>query len=276
MVRPGGAGFPCGVREEPDHVPDWREEAAYEPLLPVARAGFAWEWLRRDPAYRAAAGAALARRSEEGGASAGADEAAARWGLHAFEAADLDARSARPLWRREALPFVLDAEAADDGGREDRVDIASAGRLATLAVDPAGREHLLLSDGCRSIRLDIVSGSVRAGPVMLRYRLAGLSGVAAPLRVLRQLVALCRDGDFSAALHPREQRAHRWILMLRAQDALAAGAGQREIAAHLLAREAMGQRWRVEAPGQRSRAQRLVREARRMAAGGYLALLGGP
>ena len=273
MARAGGARFPCRVREEPGHIPDWRDEAAYAPLLAVDRPGFAWEWLRRDCAYREAAGAAMARKNVEWGYCAEAAGTAARFGLHGFEAASFDARSARPLWRREVFPFVLEAEAVEEGALEDRIDLARIARLASLVRDAGGREHLLLSDGCRSIRLDIVSGSVRSGPVVLRYRLAGLSRVAAPLLVLRRLLALLRTGDFSASLHPREQRAARWILMLRAQDALAAGAGQREIAAHLLAREAMGQRWRVEAPSLRSRAQRLVREARRMVAGGYLSLL---
>lgn len=33
--------------------PDWRDVAAYDYLKPVCRQGFAWEWLRRGPAYRA-------------------------------------------------------------------------------------------------------------------------------------------------------------------------------------------------------------------------------
>ena len=61
--------------------------------------------------------------------------------------------------------------------------------------------------------------------------------------------------------------------MLRASDALAAGAAQREIAAVLLNAEAEVERWRVIAPTLRARAQRLVRAARRMAAGGYRSLL---
>ena len=61
--------------------------------------------------------------------------------------------------------------------------------------------------------------------------------------------------------------------MLRARDALAAGADQREIAAELLSAEADEPRWRSRSPSTGSRAQRLVRGARRMSAGGYLQLL---
>lgn len=240
-------------------TPDWKDEDAYAPLLDVDRSGFAWEWLRRDRCYRKAAGG----------------EEAAQWGLHAFEAPDRDAIAARPVWRREVFPFVLEADATADGAEDDRFNLERLARFATLLTGEAGAEHLLLSDGRRSIRIDIAEGTLRAEPVLLRYRLAGLTGVQAPLLVLRQLLALWRAGDFSAALHPPERRAARWALVLRASDALAAGASQREIAEYLLGREAAQRRWRVEASSLRSRAQRLVREARRMADGGYRDLLAG-
>lgn len=55
--------------------PNWRDPAAYRQasLLPVA--DLAWEFLRRDPAYRKAYTAAIRRSPET------ADEVAQRWGL---------------------------------------------------------------------------------------------------------------------------------------------------------------------------------------------------
>ena len=244
----------------------------YAPLLRAGRSGFAWEWLRRDLAYVEASRAARQGGRRE---TTVADPRAARWGLHAFEAPDRPVPAARPVWRREFFPYVLQAEADDAGGAAERLDLERLGALATPVIDGGGCEHLLLSDGQRSIRIDILSGTLRAGPVRLRYRLSGLAGVEPPLLALRQLLALWRTGTFSAALHPSERRAARWILALRAHDALAAGCSQREIALRLLGSEAAGPRWRIEASSLRSRAQRLVREARRQAAGGYLSLVGG-
>lgn len=249
---------------------DWRDAAAYAPLLQVGRSGFAWEWLRRDQSYRAAA---VKEAWESPEHIVRANPAAARWGLHAFEAPDRSAIAARPVWRHEISPFVLEADAADAGDDDERLDLERLEHYVTLVPDPGGTEHLLLSDGSRSIRVDIVSGTLRAGPALLRYRLAGFR-IAKPLLVLRQLLALCRSGQFSAVLHPREQRAARWILLLRAHDALVAGASQRDIAERLLGLELTG-RWRLQASSLRSRAQRLVREARRMAAEGYVSLLNG-
>ena len=263
------------MRSNQGQTPDWRDAEAYAPLLQVGRPGFAWEWLRRNDSYREAAERALqAKVSGRAGLIAGAQEGAEQWGLHAFEAPERDAIAARPVWRRDMLSYVLEADAVDEGEGEDRFDIARLRHLATLIKDGAA-ERLLLSDGRRALRVDVVSGTLGSGPVLLRYRLAGMSRLEAPLLVLRQVLALWRTGQFSRVLHRPEQRAMRWIMLLRTHDALAAGASQRDIAVALLGREAADRRWRVEASSLRSRAQRLVRDARRMAGGYYLTLLGG-
>lgn len=262
------------MRSNRGQTQDWRDAEAYAPLLQVGRPGFAWEWLRRNDRYREAAARAL-KAEASGTARLVGDphQGAERWGLHAFEAPELDAIAARPVWRREMLPYVLEADAVDEGGGEDRFDIGRLSHLATLIRDRAA-EHLLLSDGRRALRIDIVSGTLGGGPALLRYRLAGLSRIEAPLLVLRQVLTLWRTGQFSRGLHRPERRAARWILLLRTHDALAAGAGQREIAGELVGRQAAARHWRVEASSLRSRAQRLVREARRMAVGGYSSLFG--
>ena len=107
----------------------------------------------------------------------------------------------------------------------------------------------------------------------LRYLIEGIVAAEAPLRTLRRFLALCRTGSFACSLHSGERRAHRWILILRARDAIAAGAPQREIADVLLSRRASGPGWRSSDPSLRAQAQRLVRAARSFAAGSYLTLL---
>jgi hypothetical protein len=176
---------------------------------------------------------------------------------------------ARPLWTKEHCSQVLQASADQEGPEADRLDLRRFKELATVYRSASEIEHLLLSDGRRSIRIDIVRGSLEAGPARLRYRLTGFAAVEAPLLVLRRLVALRRNGRFSPPLHPREARAARWVLVLRAHDALAAGATQRDIAARMLSGEAEDPRWRLASPTVRSRAQRLVRAARETAGEGY-------
>ena len=251
-------------------LPDWRDPDGYAALRRAEPAAFAWEWLRRDPRYRAAAVGAPRWRGFSSPRVQKADPAAAPWGLHAFEDPGLAACAARPVWRRERYARVLVAGAERAGSSQDRFDLARFAGL-TSVVRAADGEHLLVSDGATSLRLDIVSGSLLEGPVRLSYRLAGFAALRGPLETLHALLRLSRTGRL--APRPVRHRNRRLILLLRATDALRAGATQRELAAGLLSAEAERARWRAEAPSLRLRAQRLVKGARAMAGGGYRVLL---
>ncbi len=266
MVRPCSGRCRPAMRSGERFRPDWRDWQAYAPLLAAERPLLAWEWLRRDETYRCAAIASNSRGPKAGEFAA----APQRWGLHAFEPPDLVVPRARPVWRLEVHPYVLPVEAAGDSG-DDCFDL---GRLAPLCSVVSDRsEHLLICDGLRSIRIDILAGSIKEGRVRFRYLIAGFEAAEKPLLTLRRLLALYRTGRISVPVRTSDARMRRHILMLRACDALAAGATQREIAAELLDRDARLDRWRVWAPGLRSRVQRLVRCARVMESGGYRSLL---
>ncbi len=241
-------------------VADWKDAQAYAPLLAADRSIFAWEWLRREPAYRAAA---VAARGERGAAAAGA------WGLQRFEDPDLAAPASRPLWHSEAHRQVLRSRALPVSAPQDAVDLGTLSAVATVARSRHGREHWLFSDGLRAIRLDVDEGSAVHGPVELHYRLFGRASLRGALLALRRLAALLDTGRFQGSLHAPERKAHRWILALRASDALAAGATQREVAAELLSDRAGEARWRVDEASLRSQVQRLMRAARGMTGGGY-------
>jgi hypothetical protein len=257
------------VQAECSSWPDWRDAAAYAPLLDADRSLFAWEWLRRDPEYRAAAEAALPEGARTGQAPSGAE----RFGLVAFEAPDLTVPEARPMWRSDVYRFVLPVDVRRGVvSAVNTIDVARLRDLARILAD-GGAEHLLLSDGLRSIRLDGQSGAFTSGPVCLLYAIEGLVTAERPLLTLRRYLALCRTGRFSRSLHPREVRARRWIRMLRAHDGLVAGADQREIAEALLSSSVAKPRWRSRESSVRSQAQRLVRSAQASAAGGYRRLL---
>ncbi len=236
----------------PVWLPDWRDVAAYR-FERLDRAGFAWEWLRRDPAYREAAGFAGPRENGD------ADAAAAQWGLVRFEPAEFAAPAARPLWRAandcEALAadMLMPAE-----GQGAALPLAQLGHLCTRS-DAPGVAHILLCDGWRRLRIDL-HGVFDPGPPVPRWRLTGLA-IQPQLRSLRRLVSLARSGLFASRLWPCDPRVRRWILALRAHDALVAGEGTRAIAM-LLGGEVRGPRWRIADPSLRLRAQRLVALAR--------------
>ena len=231
---------------------DWRDPAAYTALHGCGRPVFAWEWLRRSPAYRAAC------HMYDNAALRSCD--AAHFGLHRFEAPGLGFLEARPIWRADADPFVL---IADAGGGDDVFDIARFGTLATCHIDKSG-EHWLLSDGYRHLRLDIVRGTLRNRPVHLNFHVQGLTHLIPAISSLTRLVALDRTGRLVPALFPAERRAHRWALVMRTYDALVSGASQRSIAEVLFNLDVLP-RWRIEAPSYRRRVQRLVAAARQWA-----------
>jgi hypothetical protein len=242
---------------------DWRNAEAYAPLLLADRSLLAWEWLRRDRCYRAAAmGSTDAIAGGRCGEPAG-------FGLVAFEPPDLGVPDARPLWSSAADPHVLAVEPARGTAPADLIDLRRFAALASVAAT-GERDHLLLSDGLRTVRLDGPPGTFGVEPVGLRY----LIGRAEPtLRTLHRFLRLCRTGAFPAFPPRQDGRARRLALMLRAYDALVSGACQREIAHVLLSASANEPRWRSRESSARSQAQRLVRSARTFAGGRYRSLL---
>jgi hypothetical protein len=258
------------VRTETASGRDWRDAAAYAPLFEADRSLFAWEWLRRDPSYRSAVRRALSASSTSASAPQPGD-----FGLVAFEPPDRAVPDARPIWRLDMHSYVLRVERTGQRSPADMFDLAPLQGLACILADREG-EHLLLSDGLRSIRLDGGPSAFTGGRAGLRYALEGLVSAEAPLLTLRRFLALCRTGRFARSLHGREARARRWIEILRASDALASGADQRSIAEGLLSPSVGEPGWRSRESSIRSRAQRLVRAARHMSDGGYRRLLGPP
>lgn len=232
---------------------DWRSPVSYAALASCGRHAFAWEWLRRSPVYAAA----VAQRDALAGAPAA-------FGLHAFEPFERAFAEARPIWCAEVDPYVLAATAEPVGPRRDGIDFAALAGYASLALGRAGTEHWLWSNGIRQIRLDIVEGTLRAGPVRLECRIVGFRSALPQAIVLQRLVALVRSGRFVTPLFPHERRAPRWARVLQTHDALAAGASRREIAERYFG-VGYTRRWRIEAPSYYQRVRRLALAAQEAA-----------
>lgn len=248
-------------------VPDWRDAAAYEPLLEADCSLIAWEWLRRDPGYREAAA-----RAVEAGGRPGLSEPPERWGLHRFEPPNLAVPEARPVWSAGRHPFVLPVRAEPSPPDPDSFLLETVRRFATLVIEPAG-ERLLLSDGYRCIRMDVGGASLLSGPVRLSYRLSGMEAAKSALPVLQRFLAFATGVAWPRSHFPACPRARKLVLLLRVCDALQHGADQRTIAGELLSARAAELRWRLNAPSLRSQVQRLVRAARSMASGRFWNLL---
>lgn len=226
---------------------DWRDAGMYDRLLPGDRRCFAWEWLRRTPAYR------------DAWASCGSPEP---FGLERVEDPALDATQARPIWSADIDTAVVHATVRSQDVLASFFPEPSMPFMTTIA-SKAGVTPILLSDGLRSIRVDLHIGGARWVSPALTWHIDGITGIEAQLKSLAQLVAFRRLGRFSHTLHPPERRARRWIAMLRVHDALRAGATARDIVAELFHVPTADPRWRAAAAPWRLRVQRLAREARK-------------
>ncbi len=131
----------------------------------------------------------------------------------------------------------------------------------------------MIGDGTCQVRLDITAGTVLQGPVQFRYELSGIIGVEAKLQTLRRLITLARLQRISRGLFPSRQRAHRWMMALRAFDARRMGATHREIAIALFGEAAVAADWDGPSAYLRCRVQRLIHLGETLVQGGYRRLL---
>lgn len=131
-----------------------------------------------------------------------------------------------PIWSAAVDPRVLAVRALKPvdtaGGR-----LFDALLADTRMVRGARADHLLIDRGGNVIRLDVIDGTVAAGPVTLRFDLPDddrLDMQLSAIRALREPVPVARS---------HAQLARR-LLALQAVDARDAGASLQEVAAIVL------------------------------------------
>lgn len=114
-----------------------------------------------------------------------------------------------------------------------------------------GAEHLLFQACGRSLRLDVVSGTVLAGPVTLEPRMV-IDRLDSQIATIRALAAILSNQPVPAVA---DARLPRLVLALRALDARREGASLREIARGIFGETD----WPGDGDHIKSRARRLVR-----------------
>jgi hypothetical protein len=199
-----------------------------------------------------------------------------RGGFRFLEDDRLTAIAARTFWDAATDPHVVTLRADRCcSGEVDAVDFAKLDVALAVKAVRDGREAVLLRDGPHGLRLDI-EGSIMAGPVLPRFTLTGIGSLGPKLLTLHRLRGLLRRGHLPRALYPREPKARRWAAMFQALDGADVGASHREIAIALYGTDAVQGAWRGVSDHLRLKVQRLLRDGRRMAMGGYRAILRGP
>jgi hypothetical protein len=201
--------------------------AAYIYVLLLNPLGLAWEYLRRDPAYRAAW-----RR--------GRAVSPATWGVELLEDPDLDARTADPLWK------------SDPSGQVRLIADSTIKTGPPFSLWHLPGQRRLFHDGAR-LSLAGIAGAfglrailgdhVRDG-VPRSYAVPPQSAVDALAAIANFERAIARS-DSAAQAPSRRAVAH--MRALQALDAAGAGMSEREIGAALFGSGA-GKDWYSDSP----------------------------
>lgn len=250
-------------------VSSWADDATYALLGQADRATFAWEFGRRESGFAGAASVPPVPIAPHI-ALVEAQPPTSLPGLRFALPSAGDSALPAVQWDWTCDPSVLPVIAIPSAGGFDLRDIP----FATVVLCRAGgREHVLIADGPRCIRIEVRCGTLLGGPVRLDYHLHGDNDVRAKIMTLRRLAALCRLGRFPATLFPPERRARRWAMALQAWDGRRTGASHRDIACVLRGEAAVRDEWYGESDHMRTHIKRLLRTANTLIGGGWRYLL---
>jgi hypothetical protein len=171
-----------------------------------------------------------------------------------------------PVWSADADPRVLSARAIPWTDVGDSHWPITLGNFFMRAVVGAGREHIRIDDRGRSVRLDVVEGSLLAGPASLSVEMAVGSRLPAQLTAVGEFRGLLAGRQRTTKLSARH---HHCLLALAAYDARLDGASLRAIADRLFT---PGD-WPGDGEHRKSRIRRFIAQGEALVRAGPRAIL---
>ena len=268
--------------DETFRLPDWTDERAYDHTTRLARREWAWEFLRRNPAFRTAWRAAQLEYGligYDGGTtmilSQHRQPSLEEWGLLFATAPDQDASLASAFWSPSLCSRVLRLTAFPLSARVDATpfllrDMSCASVLLEI---PEGPQHLLFADNGRGLQL-VIEGADVSRPVRLMTNCAPDADLAGgQLSALYCFNNLRLTGRLHISALQRDPLTPRLRLILRALDGSLSGASFQEIARAVFPSHIQAEGWQKRAGGLRDRVRRAVQRGHYLMNGGYRTLL---
>jgi len=230
-------------------------------LATLTRRGWAWEFMRRSPRYRAA--------FEQYGASVAES---GQWGLLKYEDPERDAREAVVFWHVDHCPGVLPLVAVRDVQYAIPISV-DFGHLACRVDlhlhDTGDRLDILCSEAGRFLQVSIAgTASLKEAPLMM-LALEYPANVTARAASFRRFNDLMQHGHLRQHLYPREPRAPRLIDVLKALDGSLAGLAHRDIALRIFSPERVEAEWGRKQYHLKDKVRRAVAYGQVLMEGGY-------
>ena len=249
--------------------PPWPLAETYRWMSALSRLGWAWEFLRRNPAYLDAFYAA-ARATN--GSAAERDKRALIWGLLRFEDPALDARRANVFWLLEACREVLPLTATPmrRGSETNTLHFDTLQCRTTVCSSSDDQRHdVLFAQEGRFLQLAILGNTPLDEALLLTPALPSANYRDKRLLAVRRLTDLVEHQAIRPSLYPRERRAPRLMRVAQALDGWLAKASYRDIAVALFGPARVERDWRDPRDHLRDQVRRAVRYGRDLMEAGY-------
>lgn len=259
---------------ERDFLPDWRNAGAYSYTEKLTRAGWAWEFLRRNSAFRADYARVVEASGPHRSKRIGVREMRALnpWGIAWCDPPHVSALDAIVFWQPRMGTHVLELqvstlapECESDTSLQDTVARA-------VKLHSPGCCHLLLCDGLFRLQLRLRGQFRRNGRLVMPVAFPR-SALKARLRLLSCFHEFVHSGKLAAKYFPKDPRRVRFLMVLRALDGENAAASHQEIAVALFGLERVQSSWNDPRGHMRDSIRRALKRGRTLMKGGYIRIL---
>jgi hypothetical protein len=247
----------------------------------LSRRDWAWEFLRRNPAFRELHATTSALSCKIGGNATAieisSDQRAAllKWGCIYSDPPDCEATSARVLWDPVVCPEVIQMVAFEEDRAIDAplFELSSIHCQVTVLATSDSSQYVLFREAAQSLQLLVTGASIERAVHLLSTAIVPPQADKFHFRGLQCFQHLQRTGHIIPDHCAVEPRSPRYAVVLKALDGYLAGESYRDIANALFGAQRVHSAWGDPGRHLHDQVRRAVRRGRDLMEGEYLKLL---
>jgi hypothetical protein len=257
----------------------------YDYTWTLSRSRWAWEFLRRNPDFRASATPDYRARISNRVACHGitilrprsdqAEAEAEHWGLAIMPDPDLNAFEANVFWRASLYPREVSVQVVPRSETEIDHIFEKTIRHCKMVhmTDLAGREYLLLKGNGRVVQVGCSGLSLLSfEPVKVKFTIDTLGGFDNTLSTIDRATKLY-ETDFADSDPVWSRNGLAWRNAVIALDANSAGLNYFETACVIYGEERASKAWAGDSRAMKDEMKRALQRGRDLRDGGYTQLL---